>query len=65
VGHERQIAKLGRQIGLPNVKSDDSFGSVVVMKADADLLRLEKKVDKLAQQVELLLHILKQKNASL
>jgi voltage-gated sodium channel len=65
VGHERQIAKLGRQIGLPNVKSDDSFGSVVVMKTDAELLRLEKKVDKLAQQVELLLHILKQKNASL
>lgn len=65
VGHERQIAKLGRQIGLPKVKTDDSYESDIAMKTDADLLRVEKKVDNLAQQVELLLkHLQAQKKGS-
>lgn len=58
VAHERQIQKLGEKIGIPNVKTDDSsYGSVVALKTDADVLRLEMKVDKLAQQVELLVHL--------
>ena len=58
VAHERQIQKLGRQMGIVNMKSDDSsYGSMAAVKADADLMRLEKKVDKLAQQVELLVHL--------
>ena len=58
VDHERQMQNLSRQTGLPNVKTDDSsFESVVALKTDADLLRLERKVDKLAKQVELLVHL--------
>jgi voltage-gated sodium channel len=57
VGHERQINELKRQMGLPNADTDDSsFGSVSdAVKTDAKLSRVENKVDKLAQQVELLL----------
>jgi hypothetical protein len=63
VAHDRRIQKLGRQIGLPNIKTNDSsFGSVVAMKKDADLLRLEKKMDQLmAQQVEILVALQTQK----
>lgn len=58
VDHERQLQKLSRQTGLPVVKTDDSsFGSVVALKTDADLLRVERKLDKLAKQVELLVHL--------
>lgn len=65
VAHERQIQKLGRQMGLPAVKTDDSsFGSVVAMKTDVDILRLEKKVDKLAKQVELLICLQTEKAAA-
>jgi len=63
VDHERQVEKLGRQIRLPGAKTEDSssLGSVVAMKTDADLLRLEKKMDKLAHQVELLVQLQRQK----
>lgn len=56
VSHDRQFAKLGRQIGLPNSRSDDSsYGSLVAMKTDTDVSRLEKKVDELTRTVQLLL----------
>lgn len=57
VAHDRQLRKLGRHVGIPIANTEESLGSAVVMKTDTNMLRLEQKVDKLAQQVELLLHL--------
>ena len=59
VQQERQMAKLGRQMGLKTVESyDSSEASVVLAKAaETDVSRLERKIDKLAATVDMLVRL--------